>query len=541
MKDARRTKAELLVELEALRRRVAELEGREPAPRGAPALLEGDRMFRALAESTTAHISVVEGDRYLYANQAFLDYFGVDLEDLKLTTPEDLMQGLISPQMVKEVAPVAEAAIARGESHFDFEMQYLDGLWLQTHVTILHLGGPPIFMLLGFDITAHKRAQAALADSEKRFRALAESTTAQILIATEERFLYANKAALDHYGLGWEELSRTPPSELLLGPDDVLAECAGWADEQAAQGGGRFRTEHSEVDAAGVERWYETHIARLEIDGARAWIATSLDITELKRAQNEMYRADKMAALGQVVAGVAHELNNPNNFITLNLPVLRRYLDAIAPLLERGWAEQVGLRVLGMDREAFLEDLRKLIDNMELGSRRITSIVSDLRSYVRSDEEERRAAPIGQVVERAMTLVGKQVRKLVRRLDVEVAEGLPEVVMNPGRIEQVLINLLLNAGQAADKEDSFVRLTARPARALPGWVEIAVLDNGVGIAPDQRERIFEPFYTSKGRDQGTGLGLSISQRIVEEHGGKLGVESTPGQGACFTVLLPPAP
>jgi signal transduction histidine kinase len=194
-----------------------------------------------------------------------------------------------------------------------------------------------------------------------------------------------------------------------------------------------------------------------------------------------------------------------------------------------------------LDRDAFLEDVGKLIDNLELGSRRITSIVSDLRSYVRSDDEERRAAAIRPVVERAMTLVGKQVRKLVRRLDVEVADGLPEVVMSPNRIEQVLINLLINAGHAADKEDSFVRLTARPARAQPGWVELVVEDNGAGIAPDQLERIFEPFYTTKGRDQGTGLGLSISQRIVEEHGGKLVVESTPGAGSCFTVHLPPAP
>lgn len=541
MRDARRTKAELLVELETLRRRVAELEARAEAPRTGPALLEGDRLFRALAESTTAHVSVVEGDRYLYANQAFLNYFGVDLEDLKLTTPEDLMQGLISPQMVEEVAPKAEAAIARGDPHFQFEMQYLDGLWLQTHVTIMNLGGPPIFMMLGFDITAHKRAQADLAESEKRFRALAESTTAQILIATMDRFLYANKAALEHYGLSWEELSRTPPSKLLLDESDDAESCAAWGEEQAARGGGRFRTEHSEVGADGAVRWYETHVALLEIDGERAWISTALDITELKRAQNEMYRADKMAALGQIVAGVAHELQNPNNFITLNLPIVRRYLDAIAPLLARAWAEEPGLRILGMDREVFLEDFGKLIDNLELGSRRITSIVSDLRSYVRSDEEARRAAPIGPVVERAMTLVGKQVRKLVRRLDVDVAPGLPEVVMSPGRIEQVLINLLLNAGQAADKEDSFVRLTARPARAEPGWVELAVEDNGAGIARDQRERIFEPFYTTKGREQGTGLGLSISQRIVEEHGGRLGVESTPGEGSRFTVLLPPAP
>jgi len=104
----------------------------------------------------------------------------------------------------------------------------------------------------------------------------------------------------------------------------------------------------------------------------------------------------------------------------------------------------------------------------------------------------------------------------------------------------VLINLVINAGQAADEEDSWVRLSAGPSADQPGWVELQVEDNGAGIPPKILDRIFEPFFTSKGRDQGTGLGLSISHRIVEEHGGRIEVESTVGEGTCFTVLLPAA-
>ena len=129
---------------------------------------------------------------------------------------------------------------------------------------------------------------------------------------------------------------------------------------------------------------------------------------------------------------------------------------------------------------------------------------------------------------------------MVRRFDVDIADGLPAIPMNVGRIEQVLVNLLINAGQAADKEQSWVRLTARLAGERERWVELRVEDNGAGIPEDKLEQIFEPFFTSKGREQGTGLGLSISQRIVEEHGGRLQVESKLGQGTCFTVLLPPA-
>ena len=139
-----------------------------------------------------------------------------------------------------------------------------------------------------------------------------------------------------------------------------------------------------------------------------------------------------------------------------------------------------------------------------------------------------------------MTLVGKQVRKMVKRFDVDIADGLPAVAMNAGKIEQVLINLLINAGQAGDKEDSWVKLSARLADGEDGWLELRVEDNGGGIPEDSLQQIFEPFFTSKGRDLGTGLGLSISQRIVEEHGGEIRVESTVGKGTCFVVLLPTA-
>jgi len=328
-----------------------------------------------------------------------------------------------------------------------------------------------------------------------------------------------------------------------MSPDnEVTEECAVWAEDQLKQGGGRFRTVYSETDAQGVEHWFEAHVTRLDIDGEPAWISTAFDITELKRAQGEMYRADKMAALGQIVAGVAHEINNPNNFIYFNLPILRRYIEAISPLLEQRLEQEPDLEILGMGYADFEKDVYKLLENMEHGSKRITSIVSDLKNYVRSDEDtERKVEQVGQAIDRVMTLVGKQVRKMVKRFDVEVAEGLSPVLMNLGKIEQVLINLLINAGQAADKEDSWVRLSARPAAGAEGWVELRVEDNGAGISPETQEKIFEPFFTSKGRDQGTGLGLSISHRIIEEHDGTISVESQPGEPTRFTVLLPAAP
>lgn len=272
------------------------------------------------------------------------------------------------------------------------------------------------------------------------------------------------------------------------------------------------------------------------IPGTHERVGSFLDLTDLKRAQQQMVRADKMAALGQIIAGVAHEINNPNNFIHFNLPILRRYVEAMRPLLESHLETDPDLKLLNMRYEVFLEDLFKLLENMEHGSQRITSIVADLRNYIRSGEDlEMKPGSIASVVEHAMALVGKQVGKMVKRLEVVVAEGLPPVRMNAGKLEQVIINLVINAGQAADKDASWIKLTAR---AVEEGVEIVVEDNGAGIPPESLEQIFEPFFTSKGRDTGTGLGLSISQQIVEEHGGRIDVSSELGQGSCFTVRLP---
>jgi signal transduction histidine kinase len=137
-----------------------------------------------------------------------------------------------------------------------------------------------------------------------------------------------------------------------------------------------------------------------------------------------------------------------------------------------------------------------------------------------------------------MVLVGKQVQKMVKRFQVEVAPGLPPVMVNAGKIEQVLINLIINAGQAADKQDSWVRLEARESPDDPGWLEIVVQDNGAGIPADVIEHVFDPFFTTKGRDAGTGLGLSISHRIIEEHGGTISVHSEEGEGSRFVIRLP---
>jgi PAS domain S-box-containing protein len=276
------------------------------------------------------------------------------------------------------------------------------------------------------------------------------------------------------------------------------------------------------------------------VPGTAQRIASFLDTTELKQTQQQMYRAEKMAALGHIVAGVAHEINNPNNFIHFNLPILRQYIDAIRPHLDDAAKQDPDLRILNMAYGEFVDDVYKLLDNMQHGSTRISEIVGELRNYTKSHESKGKTPEsMNAVVHRAMTLVGKQIRKKVKRFETAIDESLPPVMMNAGRIEQVLINLLINASHAVGKEDSWVRLSAGVSAEDPQRIEIAIEDNGIGIAQEDLELIFDPFFTRKtGSATGTGLGLAITQTIIADHGGEIVVRSSKGEGTCFTIHLP---
>ncbi len=378
-------------------------------------------------------------------------------------------------------------------------------------------------------------AGAALQESERKFRTLANSTNAHIAISKKGRIVYANKAFIDYSQRSWVELENTPLKDVLA-PEAFHAAELAWS-EASERGDDQFRYELCEPSG----RCFEVAGMRIEVDGDEAVISTAFDVTKRKQTEQQMFRAEKMASLGQIIAGVAHEINNPNNFIYFNLPILKKYIDAIQPMLEHHLAEDPKLTVLNMPFELFREDLFKLLENMAHGSERITGIVSELKNYVRLDEAPSYSPQqINGVIDHVMTLIGKQVRKMVKRFDVETADDLPPVKMSAGKIEQVLINLVINAGQAADKEDSWLRLITRRCKDEPSQVEIIVEDNGCGIAEENLNQIFEPFYTSKGKESGTGLGLSISQKIIEEHNGTIGVTSTPGEGTRFTIRLPVA-
>jgi two-component system sensor histidine kinase HupT/HoxJ len=272
----------------------------------------------------------------------------------------------------------------------------------------------------------------------------------------------------------------------------------------------------------------------------RAYEALRQAHEDLKRTQQQLLQAEKMASLGRLVAGVAHELNNPISFVLGNAHAIRRYAQRL-----QGYLQQVhaGAAPEELDRlraelriDRIVEDLAPLIEGTVEGADRVRQIVDSLKRFSALDREEAVSFDVDEVIQRAVHWVQRAgSSRLQARL--ELGRGL-RVTGSPGQLQQVLVNIVQNAVDAvAGQSEQQICVTAQ-GRA--NEIVIEVRDNGPGIAPEALTHLFEPFFTTKPVGKGTGLGLSISYGIVERHGGRLTAANHPDGGAVFTVVLPRA-
>lgn len=291
-------------------------------------------------------------------------------------------------------------------------------------------------------------------------------------------------------------------------------------------------------------------------------------LRQLQRNYANHLQTEKMAALGQLVAGVAHEINNPVNFIHGNLVYADHYISDLLQIVDLYQQEhphasaRLQAKLEATDFEFIKRDLPKLWTSLEIGVERIQEIVKSLRTFSRLDEADRKVANIHDGIESTLVILKSRIKATSYRADIELTKDygdLPLVECYPGKLNQVFMNILVNAIDALDDycerqggpllPDGPSKLTVRPAytaeiciRTRPladDWIEIAIADNGPGIAADSLTRLFDPFFSTKPVGQGTGLGLAISHQIItEDHAGQLLCRSEPGRGAEFVMQLP---
>ena len=269
------------------------------------------------------------------------------------------------------------------------------------------------------------------------------------------------------------------------------------------------------------------------------------DITERKNAEEEdrrrndyLVQVDKLTALGVLAAGVAHEINSPNQAILANASILSRAGPQLARILDGFARENPGFIVAGLDAAELGGTLPSLAADIRKCSERIDGIIQGLKEFSRQDPGMLSGnLDVNPVVLGAVGLVSGHLHRATEQFSTALEDGLPRVWGNAQRLEQVIVNLLLNACQSLPDRQRAIRVSTRRAEVGRN-VMLEVRDEGVGISPEDLGRLAEPFFTTRQSSGGTGLGLYVSRRIVEEHGGTLTLESQPGHGTTAVVSLP---
>ncbi|NKI97503.1 ATP-binding protein [Rhizobacter sp. SG703] len=280
-----------------------------------------------------------------------------------------------------------------------------------------------------------------------------------------------------------------------------------------------------------------------------ALLRANEELTELNRklseAQDKLVQSEKLASIGQLAAGVAHEINNPIGFIFSNFGTLEKYLAQLFGMLAAYEAAEPGLagtpaaaQLLRMREEIELDylkdDIPALMTESKDGIQRVRKIVQDLKDFSRVDaRQEWEWVSLHTGIDSTLNIVNNEIKY---KADVVKRYGeLPDVECLPSELNQVFMNLLVNAAHAISAERGTITISTGTAGDM-AWVEVA--DNGSGIAPENLKRIFDPFFTTKPVGKGTGLGLSLSYGIVKKHGGRIEVNSEPGRGTAFRVSVP---
>ena len=394
------------------------------------------------------------------------------------------------------------------------------------------------------DITESTLAETALRESEARFREIFEQNEDAIILMARESLdiIDANRATESLIGRDKESLAWLGPWSFIV-PEDYNSFIG------SVPPPGDATPFH--LDRIGVVRSDGTRLIAsiwgkiIRLRDTEVVYCSIRDITrriqmeeEARIAQSRLIHTNKMTSLGVLVSGIAHEINNPNTFIQGNASLIESFWRDTLPILGRHRDENGNFNLGGLPFGEVERIIPRLVHGVKEGSRRISSIVNNLKDFAREDTTKTfMPINVNKIVEDAKLILSYQIHRYTDQFRLELAEDLPLAQGKPQQIEQVVINLIMNALQALPGKGAGVTIATRADQDSPA-VTITVRDEGEGMSREVLERITEPFFTTRLDQGGTGLGLSISAAIIREHNGTLHFESTPNMGTTATLTLP---
>jgi PAS domain S-box-containing protein len=433
---------------------------------------------------------------------------------------------------------------------FDWQLIRKDGTtrFVATSVSLLrNAKGEPIgFYGIARDVTERKRAEEALQASEEKYRSILQSIEEGYYeVDLAGNFIFFNESLVKNLGYSGEELLGMNNRQYMNEETSKLV--FETFNEVYRTGKPKSAFEWELIGKDGTKRIVEVSVS-LMVDAKgmpRGFYGIARDITERKQAEEQfrdheqqMMQVSKMVALGTLVSGVAHEINNPNNFIMLNAPLLLEAWESSRPILEEYYEKNGDFLIGGMPYTEMRENIPVLFSGISDGSKRIKQIIEDLRDFVRRDGSDMtQSFDVNGVIRSAISLLSNILMKATTHFSVEYGDSLPPLKGNFQRFEQVIINLIQNACQALPNTQRGIFLSTFYDEKR-GCVIVKVQDEGMGISADILPHIAEPFFTTKHDFGGLGLGLSISSRIVKEHGGILNFTSEQGKGTTVEIVLP---
>ncbi|MEF8733901.1 MAG: ATP-binding protein [Candidatus Accumulibacter meliphilus] len=509
----------------------------------AKTIFEREELLRQLAETVDVVFWAInaEATRLEYIGPAFRQLAGDEVE-LDSTAPS-LLLDVFAPKD-RRMLSEAIADLQADGGRFSLILPLSPGCRGQRNLLWLRVCGFPVrspqhglSRIVGFceDITEHKLAEDALRDSETKLRTLFNHSPDLIFTVDEQaRILFANRP-LPHPFPDADDKR----SELAL-PEHVRDAYLDKLRQVFASG----QIEHCQYTADDAS-WWEIRMVPIGADNAantgRAMTAVMVvitDITENRKLQWQAIRSARLASLGVLSAGIAHEISNPNHAIMANAPLLARIWQDALPILAEYEQEHGDFLLAGLSFAQARETISRGMADVGENARRIQKIIGNLKHLGKQDHGHMdELADIAKILKAVLTLLDARIRKESDCLTLALPEGLPPVRGNVQQLEQVFINVIVNALESLPDRSRSVKITAGLDRSASRII-VRVEDQGTGMSDEVMAQISEPFFTTKAERGGTGLGLSISSSIVEKHGGRLRFESNKSSGTTVSIYLP---